>query len=280
MNDRVAYAQNSLFTIHNSLFGAPSPEVFYKSGDFQTAESAWRNQTAAAPTDWAARHNLSLALAQQDRWPEAAAQAVAAFVQRPSDPAVRRNVILALAHAGYTPAPVSEIAHPGPVSEIALRLSPPQWQCALVLSIALAGLAFALLLVRAYTRRQSGSGILPLSEKAAGRRFHFAVWHPALRRFALIAACVLFVIAILGTIISAFGLHAYGPARDARAVIVWRTGTLRSIPTVADTTQKTTPLPAGTIAIADKKFPGWLRLVFADGQTGWTPAEDTVALWK
>ena len=58
----------------------------YRSGDFPAAEKAWGAQVAADPLDWAARHNLSLALAQQDRWGEAAAQAAAAFVQHPSDP--------------------------------------------------------------------------------------------------------------------------------------------------------------------------------------------------
>jgi len=239
---------------------APAPAAAYDSGDFQAAEKLWRRQLATAPTDWTARHNLSLALAQQDRWPESAAQAVAAFVQRPSNPAIRRNVILALTHAGYAPAPISEIMNPGPVSEVALRLSPPQWQCALGISITLAGLALALLLARAYTRN-------PLDTRR--------------RRAALLAAAItLFALAILGTTISVLGLHSYGPARDARAVIVWKPATLRSIPTVADTTQKTTSLPAGTIAIADKQFPGWLRLTFDNGQTGWTPVEDTVALWK
>ena len=249
----------SLFTLHPSLFGAQPPAAAYNSGDFQTAEKLWRRQLATAPTDWTARHNLSLALAQQDRWPESAAQAVAAFVQQPDNPAVRRNVINALARAGYAPAPISEITRPGPVSEVALRLSPARWQSALALSITLAALALALLLARAYT--------------PAPRR-------PRLRATLLPAATALFVVAVLGTLISLYGLHAYGPARDARAVLVWKPGTLRSIPTVADTTQKTTPLPAGTIAIADKTFPGWLRLVFPNGQTGWTPVEDTVALWK
>ncbi|MDR1011740.1 MAG: protein BatD, partial [Opitutaceae bacterium] len=218
------------------------------------AEAIWRRRAAAAPTDWVARHNLSLALAQQDRWAEAGAQAVAAFVQRPDEPAVLRNVVLTLSRAGYTPTAVAEVTRSGPVREVALRFSPARWQCALGISVTLAALAFALVLFNVYGRRR--------------------------RVLLLVLAGVSLGCAVLGTTVSLLSLHAYGAAKDARAVIVWKAGSLRSIPTVADTTQKTSPLPAGTVAIADKPFPGWVRLVFDDGQTGWVPVEDTVSLWR
>jgi hypothetical protein len=75
-------------------------------------------------------------------------------------------------------------------------------------------------------------------------------------------------------------LLTYGPASDARAAIAWRAGTLRSIPTEADTTQKTTPLAAGSLAAVDQKFLGWRHLTFPSGQTGWVRAEDLVLLWR
>jgi hypothetical protein len=75
-------------------------------------------------------------------------------------------------------------------------------------------------------------------------------------------------------------LFTYGPASDARAAIAWRAGTLRSIPTEADTTQKTTPLAAGSLAAVDQKFLGWRHLTFPSGQTGWVRAEDLVPLWR
>ena len=69
---------------------------------------------------------------------------------------------------------------------------------------------------------------------------------------------------------------------DARAVLVWNATTLRSIPTDADTAQKTTPIAAGTLAIADKVFleGRWVRLQFADGQTGWLRQDDLTWLWR
>ncbi|MDF9826353.1 hypothetical protein M2447_000434 [Ereboglobus sp. PH5-10] len=233
---------------------AQTPEAAYKSGDFKTAETAWRRAVEAAPTDWVSRHNLSLSLAQQDRWAEAGAHAFAAFVQHPNEPAMLRNVLLTLSRAGYTPSAVAEVTRPGPVREVALRYAPAQWQCALGMSVALAALAFAFVLLAVY-----------------GRRFRLPLF---------ILAGAAFGFAALGVTVSLLSLHAYGSAKDERAVIVWKSGSLRSIPTVADTTQKTTPLAAGTVAIVDKDFPGWVRLVFEDGQTGWVPREDIVRLWK
>jgi hypothetical protein len=69
-------------------------------------------------------------------------------------------------------------------------------------------------------------------------------------------------------------------AAQAESVIVARPATLRSIPTEADTTQKTSPLAAGSIALADKTFLGWTRLAFENGQTGWVRKDDIVPLWK
>jgi hypothetical protein len=70
-------------------------------------------------------------------------------------------------------------------------------------------------------------------------------------------------------------------AADTRAVVVWRAGILRSIPTEADVSQKTTPLPAGSVAIADKAFLGlrWIRIAFPNGETGWIPRGEAVFLW-
>jgi len=63
-------------------------------------------------------------------------------------------------------------------------------------------------------------------------------------------------------------------------VIAWRAGTLRSIPTEADTTQKTIALPAGSVAVQDKTFLGWVRLDFENGQTGWVRKEDVIGFWQ
>jgi hypothetical protein len=76
------------------------------------------------------------------------------------------------------------------------------------------------------------------------------------------------------------GWQTYATTADASAVVAWRAGTLRSIPTEADTTQKTTALPAGSVALVTKSFLGWQQLSFENGQTGWVRKEELVPLWK
>ena len=75
-------------------------------------------------------------------------------------------------------------------------------------------------------------------------------------------------------------LHFYGDAADPRAAIAWHQVLLRSIPTEADTQQKTSSLPAGSLGIVDKDFLGWVRLTFPNGQTGWVRQEDIVWLYR
>src|SRR5206468_3535869 len=94
-------------------------------------------------------------------------------------------------------------------------------------------------------------------------------------------ATAVFTLALVGMAAAVIGVFAYGPAADRRAVVVTRAGTLRSIPTEADATQKTTALAAGSLAIADKEFLGrWTRLAFENGQTGWVRTEELIPLWK
>jgi len=225
----------------------------YRKGDFAAAEKAWLAAVAKNPTDWRARHNLGLALIQQERPAEAAAQWTAAFVQHPRNPSILRDFALGCDKAGYTPAVLAVFAQSGPVQDLARLASPAEWQLVLVGAGLLAAVAFGLWLLVGYGRR--------------ARWLKPAVWS-------------LLVLALLLTAAAAVSLHAYGPAADARAALAWRHSALRSIPTEADTTQKTTPLAAGALAVVDKSFLGWVRLSFDNGQTGWVRQEDVVMLWQ
>ena len=225
----------------------------YGRSEFAAAEQIWREALTRRPTDWIAHHNLALALAQQDRWNEAAGHATAAFVQNPGHPSVRWHFELALTRAGYAPADLVAFARPGPLHQIARWLSPAEWERVLLGAMALLGAAGACGLLVAYGHR---SRLLPL---AAG----------------------LFVItAIVASVAAALSLQGYGLATDARAAVVWHATTLRSIPTEADTAQKTSPLAPGSMAVIDRRFLGWIRLAFPDGQTGWVRNEDVVRLYR
>ncbi len=244
----------SAFSFQPSAFAASAADAAYRSADFPAAEKSWRDALTAAPTDWSTQHNLALALAQQNRWGESAGHALAAFVQQPQNPAIQWHLDLALKNAGFTPEPVLPFLTDDPGARLAVHASPAQWQCLAGVGALLAALAPALLLCRAYGAR--------------GR------WVGPLAWTALVAGLLL-----AGG--AALSLRRYGPLADARAVVVWRAGVLRSIPTEADTTQKTTPLPAGLVAVADKTFleGRWVRLAFPNGQTGWVRQEELVGLW-
>ncbi len=233
---------------------AASPDTSYRSGDFDAAEQAWRAMIAQHPTDWVGRHNLSLALAQQDRPGEALAHATAAFVQHPRNASVRWHFAHLAEKAGFAPAPLLHFLKQGPGASLAGLASPAVWQLIMITAAFCFAGGLGWLLVNAY-----------------GRRERIQRW----------AAVTLASLALVAGITAAYGVYAYGETADARSVIVWQPGVLRSIPTEADTTQKTTALSAGSIAIVDKTFPvGWHHLVFANGQTGWVRQETVIFLWK
>jgi hypothetical protein len=227
------------------------PALAYRRGDFAGAEKAWRTTLASAPTDAIARHNLSLALAQQDRWDEAAAHAAAAFVQLPSSEPIRAQFALTADRSGHVPVPLAGFLNRGPLESIAALTSTTGWQYTLVASAALVALALAWLLHRSYANQP-------------------VAWPP----FALLGlSFVMALIAILAW-------HGYGETDAPRAAIVWRAGTLRSIPTEVDTTQKTSPVAAGVVGVADQNFLGWQHLKFEAGQAGWVRTDEVVPIWK
>jgi hypothetical protein len=230
-----------------------SPGDAYRSGDFAAAEAGWRDVIAQSPANWIARHNLGLALAQQNRWPEAAAHWTAAFVEHPSDSTLRWNLALGYERAGYAAPDLAAFVAPGLLQTLARLASPAEWQRVLAAAAALAAFALGLLLARGYGLVRPWVSYAALFALALG---------------ILVAAC------------GAAGLRAYGPTADIRAALVWRNATLHSVPTEAETTQATSPLSAGNLAIADKTFLGWSRLIFPNGQTGWVRTDDLVGLWK
>ena len=225
----------------------------YRRADFPTAEKAWRETVAKDPTDASARYNLSLALAQQDRWDLAMAHATAAFVQAPDNEPIRWQFALAAEKSGYLPEPLAAFPHPGPLQSLARLASPAGWQAWLLVAVVLVAVSIGLMLFGAYRSRSRLRNALALLLLIGG--------------------------VFLGAV-SVIGYLAYGETADARAVIAWHGGILRSIPTEADTSQKTTTLAPGSIAVIDQTFLGWVRLSFANGQTGWVRQDDVVPLWK
>jgi hypothetical protein len=229
------------------------PMAAYRKGDFAAAEKGWQAAVEKKPTDWIGRHNLSLALAQQERAGEAAAHAAAAFVQNPRNASVRWHLRLVGEKAGVAPPTLAAFLEPGPAQSIGRLASPARWQILLILSTWGIAASLARMLANAYHHNSNAD------------------------RSAALAALALSV--ILG-VLSIVGVKSYGVAANADAVIVSRPSLLRSIPTEADTTQKTSPLSVGSVARVDKTFLGWRRLAFENGQTGWVRKDDLVPLWR
>lgn len=232
---------------------AADPAAAYRQGDFATAGKVWQQAVVQKPADWIARHNLALALAQQDRWPEAAAHATAAFVQNPVSEASRWNLALVYEKAGYTPTALAPFLHPGLRQLLARMASPAVWELILVGASVLVALALGWLLWTAYHHRPR--------------------WTKAL-------AGTMLVLGVLLAAAAFTGRATYGPAACPQAALVWRGTTLHSIPTEAETNQKTTALPAGSLGVIDRSFLGWVRLAFDNGQTGWVRQGELVLLWK
>ncbi len=225
----------------------------YARGDFPEAERHWRQAVGTRGDDWAAHHNLALALSQQSRWGEAAAHAASAFVQHPRHDSTRWHLTLFSERAGFAPGSLAAFITPSTYHSMARVLSPAEWQRVLVGCAWTAAVALFCFLFAAYQR--------------TARAARFLGW-------------TLLAVALVGAVSGGIGVGAYGNAADARAVILWKPSVLRSIPTEVDTVQKTSPLAAGTIAVADKTFLGWRRLAFENGQTGWVRQEELVPLWK
>jgi tetratricopeptide (TPR) repeat protein len=232
---------------------AASAAAAYRRGDFSAAEKTYRASLAKTPLDSLAHHNLSLALAQQDRWDESAAHAAVALVQNPAHESIRAQFTLAAEKSGHVPAPLAAFIAPGLFHQLVLLTSPARWQLGLIFGCVIAAGAIGGLLAGAYLR--------------SSRRTLALAW-------SVLGLSVCTAITSLGCWLN------YGPATDERAAIIWRAGTLRSIPTEADTAQKTTPLAAGSLAQIDKSFLGWRHLRFEAGQSGWVRNEDLVPIWR
>ncbi len=231
------------------LTAAEAPAKPYEAGDFPAAAGAAREALDAVPLDWAARHNLALALAQQGRWDEAAAHAYAARLQAPRDPATQRLAAVVAPRATFQAPRVPPAAR---------LLSIREWQTLALAAAVLLLLSPATLIVAAYrTGPASATSGLNLVLRISSFGF------PAL---ALTAALL--------------ALHAHGPLTRPDAVLVWKTATLRAVPTEAGDQKITASLPAGTVARVDKVFLGWRHLVLPDGNTGWVRTEPLVCLWQ
>lgn len=225
----------------------------YRGGNFTAAEAAWRKSVAASPTDAALRTNLALALAQQNRWAESAAQSLAAFCLNPANAAVRWQFALSLDRAGIDQPTFSALSAGTGSYKITRMLSPGGWGVAFGIAACALALALGCWLWTLYRGKGTASRWL---------------------------AGMVAVLALAAGGVSALSLKNYGALTNSDIAVVGQNTLLRSVPTEATNAQKTVPLPAGSLAVVDKSFLGWSRLIFPNGQTGWVRSDAMVQLYR
>ena len=225
----------------------------YRAGEFKKAEAAWRSALAASPRDAAPRANLAVALAQQNRWSESAAHALAAFCLAPQDPAIRWQFNLSLERAGIDQPALVALATGAGWGGVARRLSPGAWGVALAGAALVWAAALGLWLWTHYQARP--------------------VWRRRVAELMMVLAVVTGGSALMS-------LRTYGVLAQRDIAVVAQTTLLRSVPTEATNAQKTSPLPAGSLAVVDQAFLGWSRLIFPNGQTGWVRTDAVVTLYR
>jgi hypothetical protein len=243
----------SLSALQPSAFGAESAGEAYKRGDFAAAERNWQSALATAPADWTVRHNLGLALAQQDRWAEATASWTGAFLLNSRADTTRWDLALGLQRSGMAPPELVELSRGEGRFKLARLATPGEWQLALAGAALLLAAALIVLLLQGYRR--------------------IGAWG---KPVALTTSLLAMLLAAAAT----FTLHTYGALAHPEVALVWKPSVLRSIPTEADTTQKTSPLSAGSVAVVEKTFLGWSKLNFAAGQSGWVRTADLIKLYR
>lgn len=226
----------------------------YSKGHFSTAESLWRKAVAATPKDAHAHYNLSLALAQQDRWSESAGEALSAFCLDPRDPDIRWQFALSLDRSGIDYPVFSGLAHGEGFYRVTRILSPAAWE----LLVCFASLIFAL---------------------AAGR-YLFEAYRGTLSRGMRRGNGVIAILALLLAGASAYSLHLYGPLAQRDIVFVSQATLLETVPNATDTLQKTAPLVAGTLTHTLREFLGWTQVRFSNGQTGWVRTDLLISLYR
>ncbi|WP_438479832.1 BatD family protein [Oleiharenicola lentus] len=225
----------------------------YRAGDFAAAEKNWNTASAAQPTNAVLRYNLALATAQQDRWSESAAQALAAFVLDPTSPAIRWQLQLSMDRAGIDHPFLAELSHGTGSAKIARLFSPAAWggvalSASVIFALALGVVAWAAFAGKTKVLRWSGVAVAVLA---------------------------------LGGGIAAWGsLRIYGELADRDIAVISQSTLLATVPTEADTGQKTSALPAGSLAKVEGQFLTWSRLKFSNGQTGWVRTKLITFLYR
>lgn len=244
-----------LFLFNSPLTAQPSfPELqSYQSGDFKGAEKQLLEKVKQQPNDWAARNNLGLTLAQQERWSEAVAYWTAGRLLNPRNSTLYWNMSLGLKRSNFSTPQLLTLAQlPTPFF---LHASPAEWQWLFLISFVTLILILSLLLWWRY--KENKKIINPIK---------FLIY--------------IFLFTSLGfTLLSYYSWQRYDLLAQPTAGLVWQKAQLRSIPTDAEA-QASHEIEAGTIATINKTFLNWLKITLPNEETGWIRKEAFIYFYK
>jgi hypothetical protein len=236
--------------LHGALAQTAAPAA--KSAQANTVK-ALRDRLQGDPRDWRTRYNLSVTLAAQDKWEEAAGQAAVAWLQNPAAPETRAMWIRAAAKAGYSLEPQASVPRPsGWRAKAMASMSAAAWRWFALGSVWFGAGALAVLLLVRFGQ--------------LGRN---------LNRLAL----ALLAVAILVGGASAGALAGYGALARPDAVIIWRAVPLRPLPVDTPASEEPVQLSAGAAGHLGQTFLGWRQVRFGDGRSGWLRQEDLLWVW-
>jgi hypothetical protein len=213
----------------------------YREGEFVESELGWRENVTKKPLNSVARNNLALALAQQERWPEANAFWTTAYVLDPANSDLRWNLRAGLSRAPGIQPRLAALLEAKGLNWVATRLSPGAWD------------------------RIQGIGAI-LTALSIGLGVYGLFRHI---RIAVFIAPVALIAGTASLAIGAISAFQYGVLAQPNAVVVQKDSVLQSIPTDVADVQQSRNLPAGEIAVIEGEFLSWRKVRLDSGETGW-----------
>lgn len=226
------------------------PQKTYQTGEFSRTEAALRLRLDENWNDWAAHHDLALALFQQERFDEAAAHAAIATLQNPRHPDVRWDALLFLERAGWQSTRPGRFLLSGHLlDQVARVCSVFFWQVWGLLGSAILALILLTRMVFAYRRKEMKPVLL---------------WLPL----------GVGVLLLVGSMAS---LERWGRLGHPQAVVVVENIEGRSIPSEVD--QQMRPVPIGTTGIILKPFLGWRQVELGNRELVWVGENDVVPIY-
>ncbi|MBM0106570.1 hypothetical protein JM946_17715 [Steroidobacter sp. S1-65] len=230
---------------------APEPMAPEVAQAARTAlESHWN--------DWAAHRNLAAFQTQEGELNQAIAHAVAAFIQHPTGSATRETLLAALGETESVDRSLRRLLAGAWYERAPALLSPAAWQ-----RLAL----FASLVTAA------GCCTLVLS-------LYSSSWHSRLPRHVLLwtgrGAAALGALLLIASIA---GWNAYGAFGHPQAAILVQNANVTPVPTDLVPTEETSPLSAGAVVVAGRRFLGWREVSSEPEISGWIRSEAVMSLY-